>query len=66
MTDRVPEDGPDTTNDSFVGVQGDRIVILRPRARMTKPEALRLAAWLVVLADEDQQFSVLLDAVRGL
>lgn len=52
-----------------VAVNGDNIVILRPipqPQRLTKAEALELAAWLVALADDSErhsEFSGLLDIV---
>lgn len=55
----------DTINDSWVAVQAGQIVIMRQRPKLTKPEALRLAAWLVALADDEDEFMGLLDAVRG-
>jgi len=42
----------DTTNDHLVGMRGDQVVIvLPPMAPMGHDEALRLAAWLVAVAD---------------
>jgi len=42
----------DVSNDHFVGVLGSRVVIaLPPMGPMDQDEALRLAAWLVALAD---------------
>jgi hypothetical protein len=55
----------ETLNDSMVAVKGERIVILRPRVELSKQEALRLAAWVVALADDDDKFPVLLEAVRN-
>lgn len=41
-----------TINDGLVGVTGgDRFVIMRRRPDLSRDEALRLAAWLVFLAD---------------
>ena len=58
----------DTFNKFFVSVQSEDIVILRPPAddaiRLSKPDALILAAWLVALAD-DGEFNGLLEAVRS-
>lgn len=57
---------PDTINDSMVGVQGDWIVVAILRPVMDKPQALRLAAWLVVLAEETPgEFDALLAAVKS-
>ena len=55
----------DTFNDQFVGVNADGIVVLSPKQRMTKPEALRHAAWLVALADDDGEFADVLAAVQN-
>jgi hypothetical protein len=57
--------GIDTTNDSMVGVRADRIAILALGVEMPKDKALRLAAWLVALADGKNEFAALLDAVRN-
>jgi len=58
----------ETVNDQAVGMQGDDIVVLFPKQRMTKEEALRLAAHLVSLADwsEDHaEFRRVLKAVMS-
>jgi hypothetical protein len=55
----------DTTNDSLVGILGDGIVIAKMRPRLTKAEALRLAAWIVAIADDDDEFPKLLQAVQN-
>ena len=55
-------------NDQMVGVQGDYIVVLFPKQRMTKDEALIHAAWLVALADETSdhsRFREILEAVES-
>ena len=55
-------------NKFLVGVQGEKIVIGLPMrtARMSKEEALTLAAFLVVLstADPGKDFEPILQAVR--
>jgi hypothetical protein len=48
-----------------VGGRGDRIVVSFPRPVMSRQEALVHAAWLVAVADRDDEFPALLDAVRG-
>lgn len=58
----------DTINDQLVSVQGDMIIIMRPKMRMTKTEALRHAAWLVALSDDGEEsghFEAVLDAVMS-
>lgn len=58
----------ETDNTQMVGCQGDHIVILAPKTRMTKAEALLHAAWIVVLADDGEesgQFEQVLDAVMS-
>jgi hypothetical protein len=56
-------------NKFLVGVQGDDVVVGLPMrtARMTKPEALEYAAWLVSLAtyDPEKEFQPVLDEILG-
>lgn len=61
------EDLPvDAANRQLVGVQGDEIVIVLPRLRMSRSEALSHAAWLAVVADPDgERFAATLKAVRS-
>lgn len=48
------------------GVGDNSIALLMPRQRMTKQEALELAAWLVALADPEQkEFPGILAQVNG-
>lgn len=59
----------ETGNEQMVGVQGDFIVVMFPKTRMTKAEALRHAAWIVALADDGEesgQFEQVLDAVMSI
>ena len=47
----------------FVGAQGDAIVVMRPvPPKMTREQALNLAAWIVAITDEDE-FAKVLKAV---
>lgn len=46
-----------------VGVQGDSIVVLMPPRRLSKDAALTFAAWIVALADRDDEFSKRLDEI---
>jgi hypothetical protein len=56
----------ETRNDQFAGVRGDGLVVIAmSRAVMTKTEALRHAAWLVALADDNDEFAQVLAAVRS-
>lgn len=55
----------DTTNDFLVGVQGDRIVIMAFGRSMSKEQSLRLAAWLVALADDDGKFPEVLKVIEN-
>ncbi len=51
----------DTTNRFFVAIQGDRIRIMRPLPPvLTRDEALNLAAHLVAMADDGEQFDAAL------
>jgi len=55
----------ETGNYRMVAVRGDRIAVLLAYQELSKAEALNLAAWLVALADDDDEFPELLDAVQG-
>ena len=55
----------DTANHFGVSVQGDSIVILMFQQRLSREQALNLAAWLVALADQENQFPKLLEAVQN-
>lgn len=55
-----------TSNIFFVGASGDSISILMPPGQyISRQEALNLAAWLVAIADVDDEFSDLLQSVRN-
>jgi hypothetical protein len=57
----------DTTNRFLVGTDGIGItfpLIAVPR-RLSKADALNLAAWLVALADDGNEFPALLEAVNN-
>jgi hypothetical protein len=56
----------DPANAQFAGRDGSgRISVMMPRALMTRQEALTHAAWLVALADDDDEFGTYLSAIRG-
>lgn len=56
-----------TTNDFLLGVRGDgKIASLFSTKALSKEEALNLAAWLVALADEKDEFPALLEKVQSL
>lgn len=55
----------DTTNQFMVGGFGEFVTVLRFSTQITRKEALNLAAWLVAIADRDDEFSDLLEAVRS-
>ena len=56
----------DTTNLHFVGINGfGDISILGFGKQFTRESALNLAAWIVALADRDDEFEKLLKAVRN-
>ena len=62
----LAEDDPlDTFNRCGVGRRGDRVVILRFRAEMSTREAVNLAAWLMALTGEDDEFTRVLQAARN-
>jgi hypothetical protein len=54
----------DTSNAQLVGVNAGDIVILVPKRRMTKDEAIAHAAWLIALADpHKEKFDDVLQAI---
>lgn len=56
----------DTFNKFFVGMQGDDLHFLKPvPLRISKPDALLLAAYLVAMGDDNGEFPVYLAAVRN-
>ena len=57
----------ETMNDCMVCVSGHGVgIMLPPVGPMAKDRALRLAAWLVALAEEnDGEFAAVLEAVRN-
>lgn len=56
----------DTTNHFLVGVRGDGLIVVnQPVGVISRERALNLAAWLVALADRDDKFEKLLEAVRN-
>ncbi len=61
----MAEDEINTFNSQFIGLKGDEIVIALPKNQMTKQEALVHAAYLVVLADDDNRFPEILKAVQN-
>lgn len=55
----------DTGNYQLVGVTGDDVIVMMPKARMTRAQALLHAAWLVAIADEHNDFARVLRAVQS-
>lgn len=55
----------DTTNYQLVSVLRDKIIVMAPKQQMTKEQALTHAAWLVALADDDDEFDEYLHAVHS-
>jgi hypothetical protein len=64
---RINDDEIDTRNDFLVGVgSGGWLGPTIPVGRMDKAKALRLAAWLVVLADPlEEEFPKVLEAIKN-
>ena len=52
-------------NKFLVGAQGNDIIIMKSTSRLSKKDALLLAAYLVALADENNFFDEVLKAVRS-
>lgn len=46
----------DISNTQVVGANGSDVVVMMPKPRMTKTEALIQAAWLVAIADQSENF----------
>ena len=56
----------DTANLFAVGSRGEIVTIGRQVTPISKEEALNLAAWLVAMADDRDEFPALLEAIlRG-
>jgi len=55
----------DTENRWFIGRQAGDLVILRPPHRLTKDEALVLAAHLVAMVHDDERWQEILAAVQS-
>ena len=55
----------ETFNKFGVSASAEGLVILTWQRRITKADALILAAWLVALADDDDTFPALLKAVQS-
>lgn len=56
----------DVSNVQMVSVKFNGIVILNPYSAMTKQEALVFAAWIVTLADDNDEFEKILTAVHNI
>lgn len=55
----------DVENKYLVGRQHGVIFIGLPVQTLTRDDALVLAAWLVAVADDEEDFPTVLDMVRG-
>lgn len=60
---------PETINDCMVSMSGLGTLMMmnppRPMEIISKDKALRLAAWLVAMADDDNSFDEILKAVKN-
>lgn len=54
----------DISNEYMIGVQGDSVVFLRPPEKMTKEKALIMAAIIVSIADDNDEFGYIIEAVQ--
>lgn len=62
----MPPTEIDTTNWGLVGTQGEYIIFIAPvPQKITKALAINMAAWLVALADNNNEFPALLEAVKN-
>ena len=69
MSDTSTENKIDTSNDFFLGAQGEDLVFLRSPQRMNKGQAMRLAAWIVAMGDNSEDhkdFKQVLAAVEAI
>lgn len=61
----------DTSNDYFVGTtyrNNERVLVfplVTPSGAIPKDKALRLAAWIVAIMDDDDEFPAVLEAVQN-
>lgn len=55
----------DASNKFMVGVQGDNVIIMRRFNILTKADALNLAAWLVTLANDNDEFGLMIEKVQN-
>lgn len=56
----------ETINDFLVVLVGDGVAMLNPpRGEFTQEQAVRLAAWLVALADHKNEFPAVLQAINN-
>lgn len=57
----------ETVNSQLVGVQGNKIIVGYPQREMTKEEALRHAAWIVMCADHGDltRFTQIFAAIKA-
>ena len=55
----------DTTNKFMVCTQGDKVAIIKHPYAMNKADALNLAAWLVSIADTNDEFKMILEKVKN-
>lgn len=62
----MPETEIDTFNKFFVGAHGDSLVFLKPiPTRLSHDDALLLAAFLVSMVGDDEQWERVLKAVQN-
>lgn len=53
-------------NKFFVGIAGEIVTIMKPiPPKLSKEDAINLAAWLVAVADDDDKFPAILDEIRN-
>jgi hypothetical protein len=56
----------ETINDTFVSLLGEDIFFAVPCPRkMSKERALRMAAWIVAITDDNDEFPTVLEAVKN-
>lgn len=55
----------DGSNKFGVGVHGDHIIVVLAPHKISKADALNLAAWLVTLADDNDEFGLVIEKVQN-
>lgn len=55
----------DPTNQFLIAAQGEDLIFMRPPRRMTRAQALVLAAWIVLIVGDDALWQRTVEAVQN-